>query len=104
MATTSLLIPTRSALLATRYTPAELEANQELEAWFTAPGKPLRIAFLTGLWAAYRNGATTYTHDFGTHTEAAQARVYLVNADYGYIVEDLALIPTPDTSITVNLT
>ena len=101
MATISLLIPTLSALRATRYTPSELEANQALEAWFTAPSKPLRFAFILGLWAAYRNGDTTYSHDFGTYDDAAQARTYLIDPDYGYIVTGPAI---GSGAISINLT
>ena len=104
MALTSLLIPTKSALSSTRYTPAELAANTALETWFLDPVHPVRLAFIRALWLAYTTGLTSITHDFLTYAHAQQAATYLSGAStYNYTVTGPELAdPTPTTTITVS--
>jgi len=104
MALTSLLIPTKSALAATRYTPAELAANTAVETWFLDPTHPERLEFILALWTAYTEGETELTHDFETYAHAQQAAAYLSGAStYNYTVTGPLLAdPTPTTTITVS--
>lgn len=103
MALTSLLIPTKVALANTRYTPAELTANTELEAWFLDPAHSVRLAFIRDLWTAYTAGQTTLTYDFLTHTDAAQAAAYLSDSGtYNYTVTGPEVLPSPTSEITVS--
>ena len=104
MALTSLLIPTKAALANTRYTPAELAANAEIETWFLDPTHPERLAFILALWAAYTDGETSLTHDFLTYAHAQDAATYLSGANtYNYTVTGPVLAdPAPTTTITVS--
>jgi len=99
MATTSLLIPTRTELISTRYTPAELADVTAFDAFFLDDTKPVRFEFVLALWAAYTAGETTVTHDFETYADAAAAKVFLENVNYGYTV---TAVSPPNTSITVS--
>jgi hypothetical protein len=100
MAITSLLIPTRAALIATRYTPAELAAVTAIDAFFLDDEEPLRLAFITALWTAYAAGATTLTHEFGSYADAAAAKTFLEDALYGYTVA--AINPPDQVTLTVS--
>ena len=103
MALTSLLIPTKSELANTKYSPADLAANTEIETWFLDPTHPERLAFIRALWSAYVGGLTEVTHDFGTYAHAAQAAAYLSGAStYNYTVTGPLILPSPTSSITVS--
>ena len=99
MAITSLLVPTRTALNNTRYTPAELAAVTAFDAFFLDEAKPQCLAFVLALWAAYTDGETSLTHDFETYADAAQAKTLLEDVNYGYTV---SAVSPPNTSITVS--
>jgi hypothetical protein len=100
MAITSLLVPTRTALTSTRYTPAELAAVTEFDAFFLDDTEPLRLAFVVALWTAYAAGATSLTHEFGSYADAAAAKTFLENSNYGYTVG--AVAPPDQVAITVS--
>ena len=103
MALTSLLIPTKSELANTRYTPAELAANAEIETWFLDPTHPERLAFIRALWAAYIDGETSLTHDFLTYADAQDAATYLSGAStYNYTVTGPLVSPEITTVILVS--
>lgn len=91
---TTPLLPTKSLLSATKYTPKELVDDQALEDWFFETDNNAyikRLGFIRALMTAYRAGASsvTYTFDFIEETDYLIVKIKEVSPstnDYKYTV------------------
>lgn len=86
----SYLIPPSDILKAQTYTPKELAADAEFDAWLIAN----KYDFVTQFHNAWRSGVSTFTYTVTNESNStAQNTVtsvhdYLTNTTYGYTVSD----------------
>ena len=102
---TTPLIPTKTTLAATRYTPAELVEDSEFESYLLGLAEGYGIQFIRAMMSAYRAGNSSFDFTFKTNSSALAVAEKLskpVNENgYGYTVTGPG--PTPNATITVTL-
>ena len=96
---TTPLIPLKSVLTSTKYTPAELTADAAFETYLLGltTGNNEGIRFIRAIMQAYRAGSQTVSFDFTSTTIADNISDYLLTGptNYGYS------LTASGTSITV---
>ena len=95
---TTPLIPLKSILAGTRYTPAELTEDAAFETYLLGLPTGQGISFIRAIMQAYRAGSTSVVFGFTSSTIADNISDYLLTGptSYGYS------ITVSDNSITVS--
>ena len=91
------LIPSKTTLSSTKYTPAEMVADKAVENWlFALPTSDSII--IRNIMTYYREGSTSYTHTFTTRSDALIA--YTNFTAYGYTVTGPS--SSPDKTVIIS--
>jgi len=96
---TTPLIPTKTALASTTYTPAQLVADAAVETFLIQ-----HTGFVRAMMTAYRTGATSFTYVFPLPADALyMAAILGTGTDYDYTVTGPETTQQEVTSRTITV-
>jgi hypothetical protein len=95
---TTPLIPLKSVLSSTKYTPADLIADRATELWLLRLAQRDGLELISNIMSYYREGATSYTHVFATRDDALIANTTFTA--YGYDVTGPS--SSPDKTVIIS--
>ena len=101
---TTPLIPTKTILTSTKYTPAELAADRAFENFLFQLPNDLGLDFIRALMTAYRNGEASVSFAFNNNLNASEMANKLQSEPYGYEVTGPGSDPGRTITVTLTLT